>query len=185
MHSSRMRTGRSLTVCCSLLPGGGCLVRGRVPVLGGVCSQGGKVVPGLGGGGCLLPGGVPGPGGFLVRGVDRHTLVKTLPWPNFVAAGNNITVLVHRAGRTLTSDWSVNRIPKVIIISTRKQSLEQGNVCTGVCLSPEGEGAFGFPASITGCMTSRSASRGICPQGAYIQGRVGQTAPPRDTWDTT
>ena len=45
MHSSRMRTGRSLTVCCSLLPGD---------------------VPGLGGsapGGCLV-GGVSGLGGY-------------------------------------------------------------------------------------------------------------------------
>ena len=77
MHSSRMRTGRSLTVYCSLLPGGG--------------------VPGPGGagpGGCLLPGGVSG-GGVSQHAlrqtplppVDRHTLVKTLPWPNFVAAG--------------------------------------------------------------------------------------------------
>ena len=41
MHSSRMRTGRSLTVCRSLLPGG-------VSALGGVCSGGG--LPGQGGG---------------------------------------------------------------------------------------------------------------------------------------
>ena len=46
MHSSRMRTGRSLTVCWSLLPGGG------------VCSWGGVWSGGLlrGGGGGLLPG---------------------------------------------------------------------------------------------------------------------------------
>ena len=43
MHSSRMRTGRSLTVCCSLLPGG--------------------VLPGLGG--LHFRGGLPGPRGFL------------------------------------------------------------------------------------------------------------------------
>ena len=59
MHSSRMRTGRSITVWCSLLPGGLCLVQGGsapggsapggVPGPGGVCSQGGGV-PGLGGG---------------------------------------------------------------------------------------------------------------------------------------
>ena len=136
MHSSRMRTGRSLTICWSLLGG----VGGR-----GVCSQGvtwsrvGGVSTSWGGawsGGCLLPGGLlPGlggcllqggvcswgggawsggsplggclfPGGCLVRGdllqggypsmhwgrhpsppVDRHTPVKILPWPNFVAAG--------------------------------------------------------------------------------------------------
>ena len=50
MHSSRMHTGRSLTVCWSLLPGGcllwgvsapgGCLVRGGSAPGGGVCSWG-------------------------------------------------------------------------------------------------------------------------------------------------
>ena len=76
-------------------PGGGawswvgvvCLVQG------GVCSQ---RMPG--------PGGVSGLGGWCAWSggvsqhalrqtplppVDRHTLVKTLPWPNFVAAGKN------------------------------------------------------------------------------------------------
>ena len=83
MHSSRMRTGRSLTVCYSLLLGGawsggvcsrGVSAPGEVPGLGGVCFQGGCLVrlvsalggclswgvPGLGGvcsGGCLLLGG--------------------------------------------------------------------------------------------------------------------------------
>ena len=127
MHSSRMCTGHSLTVCCSLLPGGGCL-----PGLGGVLpakSGGGFSLPGPGGGGVLpvrsggglparsrggfsLPGlggvSLPGPGGggspcqvwggspCQVQGgmasqhalrqtpsppVDRHTPVKTLPWP--------------------------------------------------------------------------------------------------------
>ena len=62
MHSSRMRTGRSLTVFRSLQPGGGgtwsggvYLVRGGVPGPGGV-----YLVPG----GCTWSqGGVPGPGG--------------------------------------------------------------------------------------------------------------------------
>ena len=36
MHSSRMRTGRSLTVCCSLLPGGFSLLGGVLPARG-VC----------------------------------------------------------------------------------------------------------------------------------------------------
>ena len=44
MHSSRMRTGRSLTVCRSLLWGGGVCSRGSAPR--GVSAQG-----------CLLPGG--------------------------------------------------------------------------------------------------------------------------------
>ena len=78
-----MRTGRSLTVCCSVLPGG-------VPGLGGCLFQGG-----------LLWGeGVPGPAGGVSQhalrqtplpppSVDKHTLVKTLPWPNFVAVGKD------------------------------------------------------------------------------------------------
>ena len=83
MHSSRMRTNRSLTVCCSLLPWGGgvpgqgCLVRGCL-VQGGVCLGGvwSRGVSGLGGvcsGGCLLQGGVcsrgmPGLGGLVLGG---------------------------------------------------------------------------------------------------------------------
>ena len=56
MHSSRMRTGRSLTVCRSLLPGGGVLSQSQ----GGVWSWGGLSGPGgvSGPGGCLVPGGV-------------------------------------------------------------------------------------------------------------------------------
>ena len=62
MHSSRMRTGRSLTVFRSLQPGGG----GGVPGPGGGTWPGG--VPGPGG--CTWSrGGVPGPGGvYLVPG---------------------------------------------------------------------------------------------------------------------
>ena len=88
MHSSRMRTGRSLTVCWCLLPGGVvCLVWGCLPGLEGVSvwSQGVCLVQGgvcwlVWGGVCLVPGvggwgwwclpglgGLPGPGG-LVRG---------------------------------------------------------------------------------------------------------------------
>ena len=73
---------------------GGCLLWGR-----GVCSQG---VSGLGGcllqgglllGGCLLPGGVDIPvctEADTPPPVDRHTPVKILPWPNFLAAGNKM-----------------------------------------------------------------------------------------------
>ena len=122
MHSSRMRTGRSLTVCWSLLPGG-CLVRvggllppGGVCLLGGGCGPGGVsasggvlvlggLVPGRGvwswgavclpggsacGGVCLL-GGSPCRGVYLPQTppllTESQTPVKTLPWPNFVAAG--------------------------------------------------------------------------------------------------
>ena len=83
MHSSRMCTGRSLTVCCSVLPGGGfSLVWEGVPGLGGFS---------------LVQGGYPWSGGVLRRTppVNRITdtcknitlattslrPVKTLPWP--------------------------------------------------------------------------------------------------------
>ena len=95
------------------VPRGGCLLRGVCsPGGGGVCLvwgglpawSGGVCLPGRGG---LVPGGVclPGPGGGSgARGVypsmhwgrqppppcgqnSWHTLVKILPWPNFVAAG--------------------------------------------------------------------------------------------------
>ena len=73
------------------------LVPGGVPGLGGVPGPGGVY---------LVPGGVPGPRGctwqtppwtrYTPRDQTRYTLlltesqtpVKTLPWPNFVAAGN-------------------------------------------------------------------------------------------------
>ena len=59
MHSSRMRTGRSLTVCWRLLPGG-CACRG-VYLPGGVPAQGGT-----------CPGGVYLPGGYLPWGVPAR-----------------------------------------------------------------------------------------------------------------
>ena len=92
-----MRTGRSLTVCCSLLPGEGgsawsggvsaprgCLLRGVcspggwwcLPGLGGVCLPGrGGLVPG-GGSACLVRGGVWCPGG-----VSQHALRQTASPP--------------------------------------------------------------------------------------------------------
>ena len=115
MHSSRMRTDRSLTVCWSLLPGGGgllregCLLlggyllwgfwcRGGVSAPGGAWSQGCVSAPR---GVCLCSqGGVSAPwgrGGISQRAlrqtpsppVDRQSPVKILPWPNFVAASKN------------------------------------------------------------------------------------------------
>ena len=97
MHSSRMRTGCSLTVCCSLLPGGeGVLPAGGVPGPGGVSAWSRGVLLGPGGvsawsgggfslvqagvllvpggrgspwsqGGSPCQGGLPGPGGILQR----------------------------------------------------------------------------------------------------------------------
>ena len=79
IHSSRMRTGRSLTVCRSLLLGvsalgvcvcssgcvcsGGCLLPGVVSAWGHVCS-GGLVCSGA----CLLWGGVYSQGGVSALG---------------------------------------------------------------------------------------------------------------------
>ena len=85
MHSSRMRTGRSLTICCSLLPGGGgfslqvggrgvSLVPGGFFLVPGGLPAGGREggLLGPGGGVCLVlggspwsGGGLPGPGGVL------------------------------------------------------------------------------------------------------------------------
>ena len=87
MHSSRLHTGRSLTICWSLLPRGGVSAprgvcsRGVSAPWGGVCSRG-----------CLLRGGCISQHALRqtpLPPVDRHTLVKILPWPNFVAAGNS------------------------------------------------------------------------------------------------
>ena len=126
-----MRTGRSLTVCWSLLPGGGLLQgprgdsgpgglwsRGVSPlgglVLGGVSSQG---VCSWGGG--LVPG-VWSWGGYVPActdadpPVDRQTPVKILPWLNFVAAGNK-KAIQSNANRPLfdSSCFTVNKFEYV------------------------------------------------------------------------
>ena len=104
MHSSRMRTGRSLTVCGRLIPRGGvCLVWGGVVCLvrGGCAWSGGVSALRV----CLVWGVVCLVGGCLASQhalrqtpsppVDRQTPVKTLPWPNFVAAGKYLCKLTH------------------------------------------------------------------------------------------
>ena len=110
MHSSRMRTGRSLTICWHLLPGGGGVslpgglpAQGGSPCLGGFSLPGGGVCSGgLPAGGFSLPGGVlpargcsPCPGGVLparrpLPPVNRitHMCKKHNLGHNFVAAGN-------------------------------------------------------------------------------------------------
>ena len=96
-----------------------CLPPGEVSAQGGVCSGGCLIPGGVCSGGVSAPGGSTSwgvsaprgvclPGGVCLQGVsapalggcipacteadppvDRHTLVKILPWPNFVAAGKN------------------------------------------------------------------------------------------------
>ena len=90
MHSSRMRTGHSLTVCCSLLPGGDvCMVRGGSPCQGGLPAGGspclGGCLPGPGGSPCL-GGCLPGPGRVLPAGGGGVCLVLggCLPGPGVV-----------------------------------------------------------------------------------------------------
>ena len=68
MHSSRMCTGRSLTVCQSLLPGGVCFLGGE-SVSGGVSDPGG----------CVLLGRSASGGICLVGVVSHHTLRQTPP----------------------------------------------------------------------------------------------------------
>ena len=82
MHSSRMRTGRSLTVCCSVLPGGG------LPGPGGFSLvPEGDGLPGLGGGVLLGARGVVsawsggGGGGVVLLGTGGVCLVRGgSPW---------------------------------------------------------------------------------------------------------
>ena len=139
MHSSRMRTGRSLTVCCSLLPvgGGGLLLGGLLPggsalggvsapkgclLTGGVCSQGGLLLGGIcsqGGGGVCSQGGggvcsqgVSAPGGG--RCIPACTEADTLPpppWTEFLThACENITLAQLHCGRVTIGITRINRI---------------------------------------------------------------------------
>ena len=61
-----------------------CMERGLYLVPGGILSPGGVLSPA----GCL-PGGVPEADTPPPPWTESQTPVKTLPWHNFVAAGNN------------------------------------------------------------------------------------------------
>ena len=84
MHSSRMRTGRSLTVCRESASGGVCVCSGEVCVcLGGVSAPGGMSAPG----GVSAPGGLGGcssgvsaPGGCLLWGMSARGVVCSRGW---------------------------------------------------------------------------------------------------------
>ena len=79
MHSIRMRTGLSLTVCPSLLPRGGVVCSGCVCLLLGVSALGACLLLGgvsaLGG---VCSGGMSAPGGCLLWGVSAPRGVSAL-----------------------------------------------------------------------------------------------------------
>ena len=95
---------------------GGCLLW-----VGGVCSWGGCLFPGRSarGRGCLLPGrcGIPACTEADIPPLTESQMpVKTLPWPNFVAAGNNKKVFQPKANRLLSESsvekgWALYRVP--------------------------------------------------------------------------
>ena len=109
---------------------GGCLLLG-VSAPRGVCSQGGVCSGGVCfWGGCMsAPRGVPAPGGFCSQGVsapggcgipacteadtplwtESQMPVKTLPWPNFVAAGNNNGPNIGDGLNFMTSEQTFNQ----------------------------------------------------------------------------
>ena len=122
MHFSRMRTGRSLTVCWSLLPGGGLLRGGVSAPMGEGCLLRG----------CLLPGGQGMLGGCISQHalrqtlpppVDRHTLVKILPWPNFVAAGKNFVISWKKHLMVASNTWMVVCLSNDTFSTTRPTAL--------------------------------------------------------------
>ena len=100
MHSSRVRTARSLLYGGGLCPGGLCLAEGSlssrgISVQGGLCPVGSLSRGSLGG---LCPGGSISRGFSVLGGLpdrtpplwtESQTGVKTLPWRNFIAGGKN------------------------------------------------------------------------------------------------
>ena len=95
-------------------PGGGWSGSGGVP--GGGCIPGGLLWGGSGPGGGLLRGGVWYPSMHWGRTppVDRQTPVKTLPWPNFIAAGNNNTSL-NQDVPVKKEEWLDDWVPAICI----------------------------------------------------------------------
>ena len=73
---------------------------GGVPGPGGVCSWG-CLLPGGAWSGGLVPGGLVWGGGIPActeadpPWTESQMPVKTLPWPNFVAAGNDDTIQIY------------------------------------------------------------------------------------------
>ena len=118
MHSSRMRTGRSLTVCCNVLPGEGgvSLVPGGLPGPGGGVLLGpGGVLLGPGGGVLLGPGG----GSPWSRGGSPETPLP--PVNRITDTCKNIT-LATTSLRPVTNDHQVNPCHTSYKATTRQGS---------------------------------------------------------------
>ena len=106
MHSSRMRTGRSLTVCRSLLPGGG----GSAP--------GGREVS--------APRGGSAPGGGVCLGVvvSQHALRQTPPVNRITDTSKNITLATN-------SLWPVMNSSRMRTIRCSSHPSRGRGVCLG------------------------------------------------------
>ena len=111
MHSSRMRTGRSLTVCWSVLPGGvwsgGCLLRGGLlwgglPAWGGGFSLPGGVLPARGGG--VLPAWRPPPVNRITHTCKNITLATTSLRPVINRA--KLVPMFYRKNVSCCINWS-------------------------------------------------------------------------------
>ena len=136
MHSSRMRTGHSLTVCCRLLPGGVSPWQGGVLPGRGVWSREG-VLPGRGG---ILPGGgdFPGRGGSPWQGGGCSPYWRPPPVNRMTNRCKNIT-LATTSLRPVKRRWdgqrvavkSENHVKEIISIEVMKISSRVFSVAGG------------------------------------------------------
>ena len=147
MHSSRMRTGRSLTVCWSVLAGGGVWSWG-----GGHCSGGGGSPCPVGGGSgprrgvCLLWGGSPCP--------------ETPPVNRITHTCKNITLAT-------TSLWPVTRMLSSRMRTTRLLPVSPSMHCLGVVYLPR------RVYLLRGTCQGVLLPRGLCTcQGVYLPREV-------------
>ena len=125
-----MRTGRSLTICRSQLPGGicsgGCLLWGEGCLLWGVCSGGevSALVGGVCSRGCLLPGcllwGVCS-GGCLLWGVCSRLCLLQGVCPGGVCSGGWHPIM--HWGRHPPVNWMTNRCKNITLATTSLRSV--------------------------------------------------------------
>ena len=150
-----MRTGRSLTVCCSMLPGegvlgpgggclvqGGCLLRGCLLLWGGVCSRGVPAPGGWGvcsrGGACSWGGGVSALGGCLLPGDLFRGGLLLGGSPCLGGFSLPRGVLPARGGSPCPETPPVNRITdtckNITLATTSLRPVKINNKCISQCL---------------------------------------------------